>query len=70
MSGGKFRYMILQIDKGRPRSDPLRLGVLNPINADGFYSGVQEAEGVAAYMAEERPELETYIVSTIRKIGA
>ena len=46
-----------------------RLGVLEPVNMDGFYSDQESAEDVARYMAGCRPDLETLVLSVVAKVA-
>lgn len=65
------RFVIIQHDPSAApdRNRTLgRYGVLTPVNMDGFYSDADGAAEVAAFMAEERPDLETLVVEVIRKI--
>lgn len=63
-------HFIVQVDPSeRPTLADDRLGVLHPVNMDGFYRDLADAEGVAKYMAEERPDLETYLATAVRKVS-
>lgn len=64
-----MRFLIIQHDPlANPRRSDGRFGVLTPVNMDGFYSRETDAADVAEFMAEQRPDLETLIVQTVRKV--
>lgn len=68
MSDGT-RYCVVQVDRDeRPTLAEGRLGVLHPVNMDGFYRHLEDAEDVARHMAEERPDLHTFVLEGLREI--
>lgn len=65
----RTRYCIVQVDQDeRPTLAQGRLGVLHPVNMDGFYCDQKEADEVAEYMADERPDLITFVMEGLREI--
>lgn len=62
----KLKFVIVQ---HAPNADvlmtPGRYGVLQPVNMDGFYSSKEDAQGVADFMAEMRPDLETLLLEVV-----
>lgn len=65
----RLAFMVIQHDHlGRPPLDSGRYGTLEPVNLDGFYADRKTAEGVAEYMAEMRPDLETFVVEVVRAV--
>lgn len=65
-----LRHFVIQVDPNeRPTLSDGRLGVLHPVNMDGFYLEIADAEDVARYMAEERPDLKTYLATAVRQVN-
>ena len=71
---GKLRYLVIQIVPGaHPRGAGINAnfltgdGVLVSAMTDGFYMHQSDAEDVAAHLATERPNLETYVVAVVKK---
>jgi hypothetical protein len=66
-------FAIVQVDSADVDRDWFltdgRLGVINPVNMDGFYSDRIDANSVANFMAEERPDLETFLVQVVEKVS-
>lgn len=62
-------FVIVQHDKhATPDRTAGRFGVLTPVNMDGFYSSEGAAAEVAAFMAEQRPDLETVVLAVVRRL--
>jgi hypothetical protein len=68
MSAGQFA--VIQYDPSiRPSRAAGRIGVLEPINMDGFYADLDSAHDVAEYMAECNPHLRVLVVEVSAHFG-
>lgn len=63
----KLNYMALAVDVNAKRKEG-DIGVLKPVFADGVYADQADAEEVASYMKEERPDLRVYVVEVKAKL--
>ncbi len=64
-----LKYLVLQVASHASQPDELQgLGVLTAVNLDGFYADLDEAEAVARDMADELPNLDTFVVSVTKAI--
>ncbi len=68
----ELKYLVVQVDSimnGRNQCDPsdcrTGMGVLMAVSCDGYYASQADAQSVADYMAEERPEFSTHVVEII-----
>jgi hypothetical protein len=69
MSAGQF--VVIQYDPSiRPSRAAGRIGVLEPINMDGFWHDFEDARDVAEYMAECHPDLRVLVVKVLFKHDA
>lgn len=69
----RLRYLVLQI---HPHADPYMDqvksnfltgdGTLVAFTCDGYYLRREDAEGVAEYLAEVHPHLETHVVEVVQ----
>lgn len=67
-----LKYMVIQV---HPDADPnmpeiqsnflTGSGVLVAFSADGYYADRNDAEGVAEWLAEEHPHLDTLVVEVL-----
>ena len=69
------KYIIVQLDMGKhPRqiesAHHTGDGVLFPVSCDGHYNNIEDANSVAAYLAEKDPALRTYVVQIISQAKA
>ena len=65
----ELKYLVLQVDPAANVSDDSgRYGVLIPVNLDGFYSHESDAGEVAIFMSEQRPDLDTFVVSVVKAV--
>jgi hypothetical protein len=64
-------FAVIQYDpRIRPSRAAGRIGVLEPINMDGFWHDFERAREVAEYMAECHPDLQILVVKVLFKHGA
>ncbi len=64
-------FAVIQYDpRIRPSRAAGRIGVLEPVNMDGFYADFESAQGVAEYMAECHPDLRVLVVKVSAQLGA
>ena len=65
----KMSFVIVQHDRrAQPSRVSGRYGTLSPVNMDGFYASQADAEGVARFMAEERPDLDTLVLRVVGEV--
>lgn len=69
MNSEGYSFAVIQIDPfGDRMRDAGRIGVLAPVNMDGFYSTEADARELAKYMASERQDLKTFVVRVIGQV--